>query len=275
VAKGVSDAQSLPLLNKTVLVTRSAGQSREFSDRLHQLGATVIEMPALEIGPPSDWSALDGAIAQLTDFDWLILTSANGVNAFFERLAQVSGHDSTLPGLEKIHIAVVGKKTAHFLRQQGREPDFVPPDFVADSLVEHFPNRDQLGTQRILFPRVESGGRAVLVRSLTAQGATVIEVPAYQSQCPATIDPDVLTAIKNGSIDIVTFASSKTVRCFHTLLSQAVGSTDAVDTLLQSVCIASIGPQTSQTCEALLGRIDVEAAEYTLDGLIQAAIASL
>ncbi|MEL6578943.1 MAG: uroporphyrinogen-III C-methyltransferase [Cyanobacteria bacterium J06621_12] len=257
---------SLPLLNKTVLVTRAAEQSSKFSALLQQQGATVIEMPALVITPPSDWTALDQAIANLAQFHWLILTSANGVNYFCDRLYQL-GYDTRALG--KTKIAVVGRKTAAALQDRKLNPDFIPPNYVADSLVEHFPTG--LAEQKVLFPRVESGGRAVLVQELTHKGAEVVEVAAYQSTCPAKIDKLAWQSLKQKQIDIITFASSKTVKNFKQLLQQQSSEMKVNHhNLLQDVCLASIGPQTSKTCNELLGRVDLEAAEYTLEGLITA-----
>lgn len=247
----------LPLAGKTILVTRSVGQSSQFSDRLQLEGATVIEMPALEIGP-SNWQALDNAIANLSDFNWLILTSTNGVDYFFERLG-TQGKDAR--ALAGVKIAMVGEKTAQSLKQRSLQPDFIPPDFVADSLVEHFP--EPLSGKKILFPRVETGGREVLVKELSAKGAEVIEVAAYQSRCPVAIAPAALDALQRRAVDVITFASSKTVQCFCQLLEAHSGA------ILDGVCIASIGPQTSKTCVSLLGRVDVEAEEYTLEGLLK------
>jgi len=254
------------LVGKTVLVTRAAGQSSEFEALLARAGAQVIEMPALEIGPPSSWGPLDREIAELASFDWLILTSANGVDFFLERLLNRGQDVRALAGLQ---IAVVGQKTAASLRQWGLQPDFVPPDFVADQLVAHFPQQGALAETRVLFPRVESGGRQVLVAELSARGAEVVEVPAYQSGCPATIAPAALQALQTQSVDAITFASSKTVRHFCQLLDQTGLEWQG---WLEEVCLASIGPQTSKTCSELLGRVDVEAEEYTLEGLTQALI---
>jgi len=246
-------------------VTRSVGQSSEFSDRLQAIGAQVIEMPALEIGPPSSWTELDQAIAQLPSFDWLVLTSTNGVDYFFERLA-AQGKDAR--ALAGVKIAVVGQKTAASLEQRGLKADFTPPNFVADSLVVHFPETSLQGI-KILFPRVESGGREVLVKEFTTQGAEVVEVAAYQSGCPAAIAPAALHALQHRSVDIITFASSKTVKHFCQLVEAALSHSFLIDELKQ-VCIASIGPQTSKTCTECFGRVDVEAQEYTLPGLSQA-----
>lgn len=256
---------SSPLVGKTVLVTRSTGQSGQFSDRLQQEGATVIEMPALEIVPPSSWEELDRAIAHLADFDWLVLTSANSVDYFFDRLASQVQDIRALAGLK---IAVVGEKTAQWLGRRGIKPDFIPPEYVADSLAIHFP--EPLEGIKVLFPRVESGGRDVLVRDFTSRGAAVTEVAAYQSRCPGAIAPQALEGLQNRQVDVVTFASSKTVKHFCQMLQQVQG--DNWQTCLEGVCVASIGPQTSKTCISLLGRVDAEAQEYTLEGLIQAII---
>lgn len=254
-------ASKMPLAGKTILVTRSLTQSSLFSEYLTKKGANAIEMPAIEIVPPSSWSALDNAIAHLSDFNWLILTSTNGVEYFFDRLA-TQGRDAR--ALAGVKIAVVGEKTASCLKQRGLQPDLIPPNFVADSLVEHFP--EPLDGKKVLFPRVETGGREVLVKELTAQGAEVIEVAAYESRCPEAIAPSALDALQRRAVDIITFASSKTVQNFCHLLKPHA------DINLDGICIASIGPQTSKTCLSLLGRVDVEAEEYTLDGLMQAIL---
>lgn len=258
---------SYPLSDKTILVTRAAEQSSKFTSLLEEQGATVIEMPALAITPPSSWVDLDRAIANLSQFQWLILTSANGVNYFFERLHDL-GYDTRALG--GVKIAVVGRKTASVLQKRQLNPDFIPPDYVADSLVAHFP--ESLTGKKVLFPRVETGGREILVQELSNQGAEVVEVAAYQSQCPEKIDLVAWQALQQQQIDVITFASSKTVKNFYQLLQQQLSSTDTIQSLLANVCIASIGPQTSKTCRELLGRIDLEAQEYTLEGLTQAIV---
>ena len=263
--KSEAQAKIAPLANKTILVTRSAGQSSKFRDLLKKQGAKVIEMPALVITPPSSWHDLDQAISNINSFDWLILTSTNGVDYFFERLAE-KGKDSR--ALAGVKIAVVGKKTAESLKTCGLVPDFIPPNFVADSLVANFP--EKLSGKKILFPRVETGGREVLVKELNSQGAEVIEVAAYESSCPENILPEALLALQNYHIDVITFASSKTVKNFCYLIGE--NKDKLPEDLLENICIASIGPQTSQSCHSLLGRVDVEAQEYTLDGLTKAII---
>lgn len=250
-----------PLAGKTVLVTRSLNQSGSFTGRLQAAGAQVLEVPALEIGPPSTWEPLDRAIADLQRCHWLILTSTNGVEAFFSRL-QAAGKDSR--ALADCKVAVVGQKTAQCLQQFGIVPDFIPPDFIADALVSHFP--ESLRDRTVLFPRVETGGRDVLVKELSDQGASIWEVPAYESRCPAALTPEAIALLRAKRVDAITFASSKTVKNFLTLLQRAGFEIDQV----AGACLASIGPQTSQTCRDLFDRVDAEAREYTLDGLAEA-----
>ncbi|MCT7948596.1 uroporphyrinogen-III C-methyltransferase [Ancylothrix sp. C2] len=263
----ILNTMDAPLSNKTVLVTRSAGQSGSFTKRLEAAGANVIEMPALQIGPPSSWEELDNSIANLSQFDWLILTSTNGVDYFFERLL---AQNKDARALANLKIAVVGEKTAQSLQQRQIQPDFIPPNFVADSLVENFP--EKVAGKTILFPRVESGGREVLVKELTAKNAKVIEVAAYESRCPEKIVPQAWEALQNHRVDIITFASSKTVKNFCHLIQKADIGGSGIASLLENVCLASIGPQTSKTCLELFGRVDLEAQEYTMEGLFQSLI---
>ncbi len=263
----IKQSSSLPLERKKILVTRAAEQSSKFSTLLQQQGATAIEMPALVITPPSSWLDLDHAISEIESFHWLILTSANGVNYFIERL-QTLGKD--IRALGEIKIAVVGKKTAATLAKYHLKPDFIPPNFVADSLVETFP--ETLSAKKILFPRVETGGRAILVKELTAKGAKLVEVAAYQSRCPDKIDSNIWQRLQQKQIDVITFASSKTVSNFVKLIDQELTPNHKIQNILQNIAIASIGPQTTKTCYELLKRVDIEATEYTLEGLTNAII---
>jgi uroporphyrinogen-III synthase len=263
----------LPLSGKTVLITRSVAQSSEFAQQIAAAGANTIEMPALEICPPSTWEDLDNAIANLSQFDWLILTSSNGISYFFQRLMVLGKDARTLANLK---IAVVGEKTARILKDHNLQPDFIPPNFIADSLIENFP--EQLAGKKVLFPRVESGGREDLIREFINQGAEVAEVAAYQSCCPDGIPASAELALQSGTVDVITFASSKTVK-FFTQLAEKIFSESGEDNqpsvvsnYLEDVCIASIGPQTSIACRKYFGRVDVEAHEYTLEGLTQAII---
>jgi len=254
-----------PLSGKTILVTRAASQAGQFAQMLRSQGATAIDFPALEIREPETWASVDAAIASLSTFDWLMLTSANAVNYFLDRLLHQGKDFRTLAALK---IAVVGQKTSAVLIQRGLRADFAPTKFVADALIEQFPENPR--GLKLLFPRVEQGGRAVLVNAMNAKGAEVTEVAAYESACPDAIHPAARLAIENRSVSAITFASSKTVRHFAQLMAQTYGKDWLA--MLEGIAIASIGPQTSRACRDLLGDVTVEAEEYTLPGLSEALV---
>ncbi len=256
---------NLPLSQKKIIVTRSMGQSQSFVQDLERLGAIPIEMPTLEIVPPPSYEELDRAIACLDRYSWLILTSANGVESFFQRLFL---QNKDCRHLYHLKVAVVGKKTKEVLQSYGILADLVPPDFIADSLIEIFPD---VNDQFVLFPRVASGGREVLITQLTAKGAVVDSVPAYESVCPETIPEIALEALQSQTIDVITFASSKTVLHFAQMLDK-VADRSTWQEWIKEAKIASIGTQTSATCRQVFARVDIEAQEFTLNGLKEAIV---
>lgn len=252
---------------EVILVTRAVGQSDAFVYQLQARGANAVALPALEIKPPSAWRYLDEQLSKLTRFDWLILTSANAVDYLINRVKTLG---YSLQELSALKIAVVGRKTAQQLEQYSLKPNFIPPKFISDSLVEHFPERDQLIGAQILYPCLEDERRELLITELSRLGATVWDVPAYRSSCPAAISPDALEALRRG-VDAVTFASPKTARCFYELLKGAQEVLKASPKeVLEKAAIASIGPLTSATCQELFGRVDIQPDEYSLTGLTSA-----
>ncbi|WP_411869866.1 uroporphyrinogen-III synthase [Vulcanococcus limneticus] len=264
-------AESLaqPLRGHRIAVTRAEQQLGEARRLFEQAGATVLDLPALVIGPPDSWGPLDDALAELEDFHWLIVSSANGVEAVEARLRQQGRGLAGRPA--GLKIAAVGRKTAASLEALGAPADFVPPDFVADSLIEHFPVSGW--GQRLLLPRVQSGGRTLLAEAFGEAGARVVEVPAYESRCPEALPAATAAALAAGDVSAITFSSGKTVRHTVQLLERQFGS--AWSERLASVALVSIGPQTSRTCRELLGRVDAEAHPYDLDGLVAACAQAL
>ena len=259
-------AQShLPLQGKNILITRAAGSASELEELLRYQGANVVSMPTLVVQPPPDWAPLDQAIRHLQQFDWLILTSGNAVDYFLERLWY---HQQDVRALSHLKIAVVGEKTAFYLQKWGLRADLIPSEFVADQLLAEFPQDCQ--NLRVLFPRVASGGRDVLVQGLQERGAQVVEVAAYETCCPKEIPGFILDYLRQGYIDVLTFTSSKTVVHCYQLLEQAAPG--QWQDWLKSSLIVAIGPQTSRTCERYFQRVDMVAKEYTLMGLVQAII---
>ncbi len=253
-----------PLAGRQVAVTRAETQLGASRQLFEAAGASVVDLPALVVTPPDSWGPLDDALAELEDFHWLVFSSSNGVEALEQRLRRQGRSLSHLPS--GLRIAAVGRKTASRLEELGAPADFVPPAFVADSLLEHFPVSGW--GQRLLIPRVQSGGRTVLAETFAAAGARVVEVPAYETRCPAGLPSAALAALDQERLDAITFSSGKTVSHTARLLEEAFGP--GWRERLASVAIVSIGPQTSQRCHGTIGRVDAEADPHDLEGLVRA-----
>jgi uroporphyrinogen-III synthase len=252
------------LAGRTIAVTRAEQQLGEARRLFERAGAQVLDLPALVIGPPDHWGPLDDALQDLADFHWLVLSSSNGVEAVEERLQRLGSGLARRPS--GLKIAAVGRKTAARLEELGAPADFVPPTFVADSLIEHFPV--SAWGLRLLLPRVQSGGRTVLAEAFGEAGGRVVEVAAYESRCPEALPAATAAALADHAVDAITFSSGKTVQHTAQLLQRAFG--DDWPQSLDGVALVSIGPQTSRTCQAVLGRVDAEADPHDLDGLVAA-----
>jgi len=253
-----------PLAGRSVIVTRTAAQSKALSEPLEELGATVIAFPVIATVEPEDWSPADEAIGRLSSYDWVVFTSANAVRCFFDR---VSNRGVDPSALGDVSIAVVGRATAAALRSSGFEPDVVPTDFRAEGLVAEF---DRLGVgsgTRVLIARALEA-REILPETLRDRGASVDVVPVYRT-LRGEPDPEVISRLAAGEVDAVTFTSPSTFRCFRELLS--VGGLDA-DSVLRTVAIASIGPVTSDAVRAASHEVAVEPEEYTVPGLVGAIV---
>ena len=257
-------SQLMPLSGHVIAVTRAEQQLGEARRLFERAGAQVLDLPALVIGPPDTWGPLDDALADLEDFHWLVLSSSNGVEAVEQRLRLHGSSLARRPA--SLKIAAVGRKTAAQLEALGAPADFVPPAFVADSLIEHFPVSGW--GLRLLLPRVQSGGRTLLAEAFGEAGARVVEVAAYESRCPQSLPADTARALADGAVSAITFSSGKTVRHTAQLLQQALGEGWRLQ--LEGLALVSIGPQTSRTCLEVLGRVDAEADPHDLDGLVEA-----
>ena len=247
-----------------MVVTRAANQQGEARILLEAEGAHVLDLPALVIGPPDDWGPLDDALDELEDFHWLVFSSANGVQAVEQRLQRRGSCLARRPN--SLKIAAVGRKTAALLDDLGAPADFVPPRFVADSLIENFPVSG-FGL-RMLLPRVQSGGRTLLADVFAEAGVRVVEVAAYESRCPETMPEPTAAAIAAADVDVICFSSGKTASHSAQLLLQRFG--ERWSERIQSVKLVSIGPQTSQSCYENFGRVDAEADPHDLNGLVAA-----
>jgi uroporphyrinogen-III synthase len=267
----MTDARPSPpdLAGRTIAVTRAEEQLGAARRLFEAAGATVVDLPALVIGPPDDWGPLDDALAELDQFHWILFSSANGVQAVQRRLIRRGGSLGHRP--RGVKIAAVGRKTAAALEDLGATADFVPPDFIAESLVEHFPVSGW--GQRLLVPRVQSGGRTLLAEAFGEAGARVVEVAAYESRCPAALPSRALLTLDQGRVEAITFSSGKTVSHVARMLEAAFGASWAER--LAAVKLVSIGPATSERCRRVLGRVDGEADPHDLDGLVAACAKAL
>lgn len=233
------------LFGKKILVTRARAQASKLSSALKNLGADVIEAPTIKITAPSDnYKAADTAIKNLRGFDWIIFTSANGVEKFFERL-KVHGLDAR--ALNK--VAAIGSATAEKLSNFGIIADVVPKDFVAESLADALKNF--VDGKKVLLARAEVA-RNVLPDALKNFGANVEVAPIYKTEAetPAQID--------FYSVDLITFTSSSTVENFVA----AYG--------VPKIPCAAIGPITAQTLKNFGVTPAIVAEEFTIDGLVKA-----
>ena len=265
----MTSVNDLPLKGRTIIITRAENKQAEAKTLFAKFGANVLDLPALVIGPPDNWSHLDNAMLSLNQFDWIVFSSSNGVMACNSRLRIIG--KSLAKDFPDLKIAVVGKKTALTLNNIGVIPTFVPPEYVAESLVDNFPFNKN--TSSILLPRVQSGGRSFLADEFRKHNLAVLEVPAYESCCPSTIPAETVCALQSGLVDAIAFTSGKTVIHTAHLLEKYFGN--EWESKLKEIKIISIGPQTSISCKKLFKRISKEANPHDLDGLVSACISSL
>lgn len=255
----MSNEEVQPLAGKRVLVTRAREQAPHLTAVLRAAGAEPIEVPAIAIVPPHSYAHIDGAIAALKEFDWLVFTSANAVRVFCERALYAGVH----PAAAVVRIAVVGQATAEAVHAAGMKVDLVPRKFVAESLLESL--RPLVGGESVLLVRAEVA-RDVLPSGLRAAGAEVTVADAYRNELPAGSVAKLKECFSSNSIipHAVTFTSSSTARNAHALLL-AAGVILPPETVL-----ASIGPITSATMRELGWKPTVEASEATIVGLVEA-----
>jgi len=256
----------LPLQNRNIVITRAKGQISEAKALLKNAGAFVFDLPALVIDYPEDMTHLDMAIDQINKFDWIIFLSSNGIKYLNKRL--LSKGSSLKICCNELKIAVVGEKTAQYLSNAGIVADYIPPNFIAESLVKHFPC--SVKNLQILIPRVQSGGNNLIIENLLSLGALVQEVAAYESRCPESIPLKTINALQSNTIDAILFSSGKTVKNTAFLLQKHFGR--EWESILGEVKLFSIGPQTTLECQRNFGRVDKEAEKYTFEGLLKATI---
>jgi uroporphyrinogen-III synthase len=251
-----------PLSGVCVLVGRARHQASALSAELRKYGAQVLEIPFLEIRKPS-FGPLDRALKNIAAYDWLILTSVNGVDAMWARMKRLR---ITKRKLASLKVAAIGPATSKAITKRGVNVAVVPEQYVAESVVQSL--QEQVQGKRVLLVRAKVA-RDVIPRELCKAGAEVDVVEAYETVVPKSSRARLQAAFKGQNRpSIVTFTSSSSVKNFVSLLGKKRPHLDGVQ-------LASIGPVTSATLRELNLPVDIEATEYTIPGLTQAIVDSI
>ena len=250
-----------PLFGKRILVTRSREQSRRMAELIGEIGGEAVLFPTIRIMPPDSFEQLDEAIQEINRFDWVIFTSINGVDRFFRRFFELREDIRDMAGPK---IAAIGPVTARAIQELGLKVNRLAKQFTAEGLLVLF-SPEEVSGKRFLIPRAEKA-REVLPQGLVEWGAHVEVVPVYRTGFPE--DAEIQTVrkmLETEFLNVVTFTSSSTVTHFVEMLNMK-----NLPEILRGVVIASIGPVTSATLRENGLSVDVEAEEYTIDGLVKA-----
>ena len=251
-----------PLFNLRVLVGRARHQASALAAQLESQGAQVLSIPFIEIRPPKSHERLDKALKNLRQYDWLILTSVNGVESLHSRMTKLR---IAKKNLKPLRIAAIGPATKKAIQAHGLKVHIVPKEYVAESVVKSL--RREVKGKKVLLVRAKVA-RDVIPRELAKLGASVDVVEAYQTVIPKGSRARLRAVLKNPKRrpNFITFTSSSTVKNFLSLLG------NNSRTQLKDVCLASIGPVTSSTLQECGLRVDVQAKEYTIPGLTRAIV---
>ena len=279
-----SNSSDKSLTEIRVLVGRARHQAGALSAELRKRGAEVIEIPFIEIRKPKSFRPLDAALKSLGTYDWLILTSVNGVEAMWERgehlrllrpwksgpsgpRSEAKHNGALAPALR---IAAIGPATKKAIEQRGVKVDVVPKEYVAESVVKSL--RSKVKGKRVLLVRAKVA-RDVIPTELRKAGAHVDVVEAYQMVVPQSSRAGLRALLKNRGKrpHVVTFTSSSTVKNFVKLLGAGKRSRNTVSEIL----MASIGPVTSATLRECDLPVDISAREFTIPGLVSAIVRAI
>jgi len=250
-----------PLFGRRIGITRPVAQAGPMIDRVLQLGAEPVLLPTIQILPPDDWQPIDETLARLEEFDWLVFTSVNGVDAFLGRLWD-SGGDARRLGT--VRIAAIGPATGESLRRFGLRPDLVPPAFRAESLAEEL--RPHVAGKRVLWARADRG-RDVLPDELAKAGAVVKQLIVYRNVDATSLPQAELSRLEQGELDWIALGSPSIAQSLQTLCTQA-----ALGQLGGRTRLASNSPVTTARAREIGLPIAAEATDYTWDGLLDAIL---
>jgi len=254
--------ETRPLWGKTAVVTRTREQASALSSLLSAAGARCLEVPTMEIGPPDDWAPLDAALAKLSQYQWLVFTSANGVAAFIKRLFEQGRDVRALGGLK---IAAIGPATAQALGAWGLKADVMPSQFKAEVLLEALSPQVSPG-DKVLLARAQIA-REVLPQGLVRLGVEVDVAPVYKARHVTQMPPEAQAAFKEGKADILTFTSSATVHNFALLVGK-----ERFQALAKNAVVAAIGPITGGTLKEYGITPQIQPQDFTIPALVEAIV---
>ncbi len=252
---------NLPLFGRRFLITRPRAQAASFVALLQAQGAETICIPTIEIAPPDDWQPCDQALGQLGDYDGLILTSANAVDALFDRMS-VLGLD--LRALAGVKIIAVGPKTAKSIETRGLKPDLIPSDYRAEGVVDELLARGVSG-KRYLYPHTAIS-RSLIPDCLNAAGALVDAPIIYRTLAPQDKQEMIRHLLESGELDAICFSSSSTFDNLHAMFG------DELHQLQGETAFFSIGPLTSASIRKRGFEVALEPQSWTLDALVEAMV---
>ena len=248
-----------PLRGKTVLVTRARAQASQLVEKLEDKGAEVLEFPTIEIFPPANPQAIDREIRRISDYNWVVFTSANGADSFFGRMRRLA-KDARI--FSQSQVAAIGEATAASLDRYGIKADLVPAEFTSAALFESLKKQKQIRGKNFLLARADIAPPD-LKDSLQTEGARVTEIEAYRTRRPANQKKELLGWLHGKKIDYITFTSSSTVDHFFQSVPHALRRK------IRSKLI-SIGPVTSGTLKRYGFKPNREAKAHTIDGVVKA-----
>lgn len=264
-----------PLAGKRILVTRAADQAEALSGPLEALGAVVFSVPVTAIEVPANWSEVDASIKLIDQYDWLVFASVNAVSYFLGRCRALGMLEAV-----KARIAVVGPATAASLERFGLHHDFLPSVYVAEDFLREFVLVErELPKRRILWPRGNLG-RTLIADELRAYGALVDSVTCYVNVPPQSQENtrlELSRLFRQAPLSALVFTSSQSVKSFAQLMKNegqhgkaaaSASEPEGLARLLADVLVVSIGPETTKSCRLHLGKVDGEAKEHTMAGVL-------
>ena len=254
-----------PLFGKRIMVTRTREQASDLVAALEGYGAECLEYSTIQVNPLDSYAILDEELERLNEYHWILFSSMNAVQYFFDRL-YAKGLDAR--NLKGPHVAAVGRATADFLLHYGIVADLIPATYTAEGMAESLLDFGVEG-RNVLIPRALKA-REFLPETLRGAGARVTVAPVYQNVPPQGSKEELRAELESGKVNMVTFTSSSTVINFLAMIDAT--TPEELKGLLKGVTIAAIGPVTAKTIIDNGLRVDVQPETFTIPDMVDAIV---